>query len=346
MPASRFSPRELSPGYFAVVMATGILAIASSQRGWVIPSLILLVLAGVAYAVLVVLTLWRLVAHRDAVATDLRDPRTAFQAFTFVAGTGVLASALAVHGRLRPAAVLLAVAAVSWLLMGYALPWAAVLGRAQRPLTAAANGTWFIWVVAAQSVAVLASTLEPGAGRAGHALSILAVFAWSVGLMLYVAVAVMVVLRLMVHPLEPRELDPPYWVSMGAIAITIVAGARIVAMESAPTVDAVRGLAEGLTVVLWAFATWLIPALLAVGVWRHWVRRIPLTYTPALWSMVFPLGMYAAACMTLGRADQLPLVERIGEAWIWVGLTAWLVTAGAMVVSWVTGSRRRVPGTR
>src|SRR5699024_1201609 len=108
--------------------------------------------------------------HRDAVATDLRDPRTAFQAFTFVAGTGVLASALAVHGRLRPAAVLLAVAAVSWLLMGYALPWAAVLGRAQRPLTAAANGTWFIWVVAAQSVAVLASTLEPGAGRAGHAL--------------------------------------------------------------------------------------------------------------------------------------------------------------------------------
>src|SRR5690625_6830653 len=98
-------------------MATGILAIASSQRGWVTPSLILLVLAGVAYAVLVVLTLWRLVAHRDAVATDLRDPRTAFQAFTFVAGTGVLASALAVHGRLRPAAVLLAVAAVSWLLM-------------------------------------------------------------------------------------------------------------------------------------------------------------------------------------------------------------------------------------
>src|SRR5690625_7252557 len=74
-------------------MATGILAIASSQRGWVIPSLILLVLAGVAYAVLVVLTLWRLAAHRDAVATDLRDPRTAFQAFTFVAGTGEIGRA-------------------------------------------------------------------------------------------------------------------------------------------------------------------------------------------------------------------------------------------------------------
>lgn len=346
MLASRLSPRELSPGYFAVVMATGILAIASSQRGWTGLSLILLALAALAYVVLLVLTAWRLAAHRDAIATDLHDPRTAFQAFTFVAGTGVLGSALAVHGQLVPATALLAVAAVSWLLMGYALPWAAVLGRAQRPLTAAANGTWFIWVVAAQSVAVLSSTLEPYAGRAGHALSILAVFAWSVGLVLYVVVAVMVVLRLTVHPLEPRELDPPYWVSMGAIAITIVAGARIVAMQSTPTVDAVRGLAEGLTVVLWAFATWLIPALFAVGAWRHCVQRVPLTYTPALWSMVFPLGMYAAACMTLGRADELPLVERIGELWIWMGLAAWLLTGGAMIVSWMTGTRRRAPGTR
>lgn len=295
---------------------------------------------------LVVLNAWRLLAYREEVATDLRDPRTAFQAFTFVAGTGVLASALAVHGRLGPSAVLLAVAAASWLIMGYALPWAAVLGRAQRPLTAAANGTWFIWVVAAQSVAIVSSTLEPFAAQARHALSILAVFAWSVGLVLYVAVAFMVVLRLMAHPLEPQELDPPYWVSMGAIAITIVAGARIVQMESTPTVDAVRGLAEGLTVVLWAFATWLIPALFAVGVWRHLIQRVPLLYTPALWSMVFPLGMYSVASMTLGRADALPLVEWIGEAWIWVGFAAWAVTGVAMIVSWLTGSRRRAPGTR
>lgn len=343
---SRLSVQNLSPGYFALVMATGILSLASSQRGWGSLSVVLLTLSALAYAVLLVASLRRALAHREAFATDLRDPRTAFQAFTFVAASGVLGSGLALHGMLVPSAVLLAVAAVSWLVLGYALPWAAVLGRAQRPLTAAANGTWFIWVVGAQSVAILASTLEPHGGTAGHALSLLAVFTWSVGLLLYVAVAFMVVLRLMIHPLEPRELDPPYWVSMGAIAITIVAGARLVQMDSTPTVDAVRGLASGLTVVLWAFATWLIPALFAVGLWRHALRRVPLTYTPALWSMVFPLGMYSVACMTLGRADSLPLVERIGELWIWVGLLAWGATAAAMVASWATGRRRRVPGTR
>lgn len=346
MPISRLSPQNLSPGYFALVMATGILSLACSQRDWQLASWVLLVLSAIAYAVLVVATLWRILAHREAMATDLRDPRTAFQAFTFVAGSGVLGSGLALHGLLAPAAVLLALATMSWLVMGYALPWAAVLGRAQRPLTAAANGTWFIWTVGAQSIAILASTLESYAQSAGHVVSILAVFTWSVGLVLYGAVAVMVVLRLMIHPLEPQELDPPYWVSMGAIAITVVAGARIVQMESTPTVDAVRGLAGGLTVVLWSFATWLIPALLAMGLWRHLLRRVPLAYTPALWSMVFPLGMYAVASMTLGRADDLPLVERVGELWIWVAMAAWLVTGAAMVFSWLTGTRRRALGTR
>lgn len=346
MPLSRLSPRNLSPGYFALVMASGILAIASSQRGWQGLSSVLLTITALAYAVLLVLNLWRLLAHRDALLTDLKDPRTAFQAFTFVAGSGVLASGLALHGMLAPAAVLLAVASISWLGLGYALPWAAVLGRDQRPLTAAANGTWFIWVVGAQSVAILASTLEPHAGSAAQALSLLAVLAWSVGLVLYVAVAFMLVLRLMMHSISPEQLDPPYWVSMGAIAITIVAGSGLVQMESTPTVDAVRGLAEGLTVVLWAFATWLLPALFAVGLWRHAVRRVPLRYTPALWSMVFPLGMYSAACMTLGRADSLPLIERLGELWIWVGLFAGAATGIAMVISWLTGSRHRVPGTR
>lgn len=98
-------------------------------------------------------------------------------------------------------------------------------------------------------------------------------------------------------------------------------------------------------VVLWAFATWLIPALLAVGVWRHLIQRIPLVCTPALWSMVFPLGMYSVASMTLGRADALPLVEWIGEGWIWVGFAAWAATGAAMIVSWFTGSRRRAAGS-
>ena len=97
---------------------------------------------------------------------------------------------------------------------------------------------------------------------------------------------------------------------MGALAITVLAGARIVEMADAPMVAATRDLIAGLAVVFWAFATWLIPVLVAAGWWRHVVRRVPLRYDATLWSIVFPLGMYAVAGIYLGRADDLPVVGR------------------------------------
>lgn len=347
------TPARLSPGYFAMVMATGIVAVGCGQRGWDALSVALLALTAVQYVVLVLLTLWRLTAYRAEVVADLRDSRKAFLFFTFVAGTNVLAVGLAAHELFAVSVALLCVAAAAWIGLGYTIPWAAVLSRVERPVVAEANGTWFIWVVASQSVAVAAATLEPHLEAGRDALAIGAVTSWSVGVVLYVASAVFVSLRLMLYPLDPEELDPPYWVSMGAVAITVVAGARIVEMASAPMVDAVRGLVAGLVVVFWCFATWLIPALVAVGVWRHRVKGVPFRFEPTWWSIVFPLGMYAVAGMYLGRADDLPIVAWIGEAWMWVAVVAWIVASAGMITSLLPGlrslpsafsARRRPPG--
>jgi tellurite resistance protein TehA-like permease len=149
---------------------------------------------------------------------------------------------------------------------------------------------------------------------------------------LYAAAGVFVSARLMLYELRPQDLTPPYWVAMGASAITVLAGARIVEMADAPMVDATRGLIAGASVVFWAFATWLIPALVAAGIWRHWLHRVPLDYEATLWSIVFPLGMYAVAGIYLGRADNLPLVGAIGAVELWVAFAAWGVTAVAMLV--------------
>lgn len=340
----RITPENLSPGYFAFVMGTGILSVGASQRGWDWLSIAFLVVAGVGLVILVGLNVWRFLAFREALERDLHDSAQAFLAFTFVAAVNVVASALAGFGAFGAASVLLVIGAVSWLILGYSIPWAAVLGRSERPVTAAANGTWFIWVVASQSVAVVAATLEPQMPPVREGLAVLAVFAWSIGLVLYVAVAIFVVYRMLAFSLDPDDFTPPYWVSMGALAITIVAGSRIVEMYSTPMVDAVRGLVAGVAVVLWCFATWLIPALAAGGLWRHGVKKVPLTYNPTWWSIVFPLGMYAVAGMYLGRADRLPIVAWIGEQWIWVGMGAWTVACGAMVWSWIAVLNPRAGG--
>ena len=326
-----WSPVDLTPGYFALVMGTGIVSVALLLCGYAVASEVLLAIAVGAYAVLVVLNLWRLIAYRSAVMSDLSDIAQSFGFFTFVAGSGVIGSRLAMAGWWTAAAVLLIVAAVSWLFLGYIVPVVAVLGRAERPIIKGANGLWFIWIVGAQSVAMLSATLEPILTDAREILAITAVFAWSLGMILYVAVAMFVALRLMTFPLDPREFNPPYWISMGALAITVVAAARIAEMASAPMVDATRGLVAGMAVLLWCFATWLIPALFGVGIWRHFFHKVPLRYEPALWSIVFPLGMYSVAGIYLGRVNKLPIVEAIGTAWLWVAVIAWTITFIAMI---------------
>lgn len=119
----------MSPGYFALVMGTGIISIGAGQRGWHTVADLLLAVTALEYAVLVLLSMWRVGAYRDLVVADLRDPRAAFQSFAFVAATNVLAAALAAHGRLVPATVLVCVGVTAMIVLGYAIPWLVILAR-------------------------------------------------------------------------------------------------------------------------------------------------------------------------------------------------------------------------
>jgi tellurite resistance protein TehA-like permease len=187
-------------------------------------------------------------------------------------------------------------------------------------------------VVASQSIAVLSAVLQPQMDWAGRQLSLLAVFCWSVGAFLYAAAGILITVRMLVYPVSAPELTPSYWIAMGATAITVFAGARIVQMTDAPMVAATRGLIAGTSVLFWCFGTWLIPALIAAGAWRHLIQRVPLYYDTALWSIVFPLGMYWVGGYYLGLADHLPYLTIISSAEGWIALAAWAATFLALVV--------------
>lgn len=326
----RLAVATLHPGYFALVMATGMVSVGLSVVGLPGLSLAALWLTIGSYGGLLVLTGWRLAAFRTDMVADLTDPRRGFGFFTFVAGTNVLGTRLALAGQRDAATVLLVLGGTAWLLLGYLVPWTAAVGRPRRPVLADANGTWFIWVVASQSVAVLAAALEPHFLVGRRELAILAVLSWSVGVVLYAAVGVVVATRMLLYDLRPADLTPPYWVAMGATAITVLAGARIAEMADAPMVLATRGLIAGAAVVFWAFGSWLVPALVAAGWWRHVAHRVPLRYEATRWSIVFPLAMYGVAAHYLGVADRLPIVAALGRAELWVAFAAWVVTFAAM----------------
>ncbi len=335
---------HLSPGYFALVMGTGIVSIGLHLTGFATASLVLLVVAAVSYGALWVLYLWRAFRYREPMLADLRGPEMAFAYFTVVAGTDVLAVRLMQQGLIAVAMPLFFFGALLWFVFGYVLPWQVFMTRDGKPILARTNGTWFIWAVASQSLAIGMAQVQPYLPADARWVGLLAVLSWSVGVVLYAGVAMLVLLRIIHFGITPREFEPPYWVAMGAMAIAVVAGTNIVAMQSTPMVDATRNLIAGTVVVFWSFCVWLIPMLVGAGVWRHFVHKVPLRYVPTLWSIVFPLGMFAVASINLGRVDRLPLVEAIGDGALVVAVAVWAVVFVAMLrqmvdVLWRTRSR-------
>jgi tellurite resistance protein TehA-like permease len=327
---ARTSVRHLFPGYFAMVMATGILSTAAGADRAGALSVALLVVAIAGYLALIVLSGWRLAGYPSEFRADATNPVTAFSLFTFVAASDVLGVRLAGSGYHTATAVLLAVSGAAWLILTYGTPLSLVTGHRGRSALAGVNGNWFLWTVGTQSIAVAITSLAP---PVPGSLAALAVLLWAVGVMLYVIIAALVLACLLYFPVEPAGLTPAYWVFMGATAISVLAGAKLLGLPSGPLVTAMHPVIAGLSVVLWAFGIWLIPLLAGLGVWRHLVHRVPLRYDPRLWSMVFPLGMYCVASESLGTVLHVPWLVMAGHVGTWLAFAVWAALFAAMLIS-------------
>ena len=334
--------RDLAPASFAFVMATGILAGAESIFGERWPSAALLAVAIAGFVLLCALSAARLIRFPSRVWEDTARPQRAFGFFTFVAGSNVLAVDLASAGWTTAARALAMVGALAWLLLAYLVVVRVVLSEHKPEPEAAVNGTWLIWVVGTQSVSITVATLGTGVGLPARVAALIAISLWAFGALLYLLLMAIVFARLTLARLDPVEASPPYWISMGATAITVLAGAELLRLPAdLPSVAAARGTVEGLTLFLWAFGTWWFPFLIVLTVWRY--RRLSRrVYEPSLWSMVFPLGMYAVATDEYGRAAGLPLLPAIAGAEVWPALVCWVLVAAWMVTSWVTAVRPRL----
>ena len=333
----------LDPGWFAWVMASGIVSIGTDLLGYRVVSDVVLAVTILAAVVLSAVYVARLVWFGPWVRRSLRDPTTAMAYFTVVAGFDVVATRLVMAGESSMAFGLGAAAALLWLVLTYGLPWS-IVAAARRPVLGEINGTWLIWVVATQSISIVASALAPVAPSAGlrESLPDVAVCFWGVGVMLYVILIAIIFLRLLLVEVTPQEMGPAYWIAMGATAISVRAAAGILDIPgqgAAGVVQQMHPFLVGLSVSLWAFGTWWIPLLVAFGVWRYVIRRYPWSYEPRLWSVVFPLGMYTVASYTLGKSASLDFMVSVARAWLFVGVAAWGVVTALLLAALIRAAK-------
>lgn len=332
--------RTLYPGYFAAVMGTGIVSIALLLAGARWLSDALLVVACVFLAFLVFAYGFRALRFWSAVWADALDPSKTFGYFTFIAALGVLATRFALGGGTLVPAILTLCAAVAWLALTYWTFSMLFFGNEQ-PIDRSVNGSWLIAIVATESLAITVVLLTRVAPTLRDTLQLLSYAFWTFGVLLYLIFITFIMFRFSFYRLRPTDLTPPYWINMGAMAITTVAGVRLLQTPSPSTfLLELRPYIEGFTVMMWAWGTWWIPLLLIIGVWKYLISRELFRYQPALWSIVFPLGMYATAVQLLSHLDGLAFLHAIGPACAWIAFVAWVAAALGWAWSVVTALRR------
>ncbi len=324
-------------------MATGIVSIASHLLEMPEVALALFWLNIPAYFILVVLTITRLLVYPGEFFTDLTDHKRGVGFFTTVAASCVLGNQFLLITSLRwPAVVLWCLGTILGFVFTYTIFTSFAVKESKPSLAEGIHGGWLVSVVAAQSVSVLGTMLAEGCGPYREQVQFFALALWLGGGMLYMWIISLIFYRYSFFPMSPADLAPPYWINMGAMAISTLAGTTLISAAAGSAIlSQLLPFLKGFTLFFWATATWWIPMLVILGVWRHLYKRFRLVYDPQYWGAVFPLGMYTVCTFRLAHAIEAPFLIVIPQCFIYIAMTAWCLAFMGMLYSFT-----RILGTR
>jgi tellurite resistance protein TehA-like permease len=330
------------PGHFAFVMATGIVSIAAHLLEVPLVPAALLALNSVAYFALLAITLARLLWYPSALLRDMADHAVGPTSLTLIAATSVLGTQFALLTPHPEVALLLWLSAVLlWVILLYGFFLAMTLANPKPPIERGLGGAWLLVAVSTESLSVLGTAVADLLPR--PEVGIFGCFCFFLlGGMFYAIFISLIVYRWLFFDMTAAMLTPPYWINMGAVAITTLAGADLMLYaQGHPGILGFLPFLSALTTGFWAVATWWVPLLAAITTWRHAVERIPLAYDPQYWSMVFPLGMYTAATAVYARATGYGFLLPIPQLFVWIALAAWLATFAGLLLRLAHAAARR-----
>ncbi len=345
--------KTLHPGYFAMVMSTGIVSIAFKGLGFDLIFKALFFINVATYLVLLCMLVARIVVFTGDFLDDLRHPMRGFGFLTFVVGTNTLGVQFLLLSYIDVAKVLWISAFVCWFLFMYSI-YMCLITLASEPIEKAISGATLLTIVSNQSVAVLGSKLASSFGAYSEIVFLTSWIFWAMGFILYLIVITLVTYRLLFRKMEPKDWTGPYWICMGAVAITTLAGSNLVInMDAQPIMEGLSSATLVITFLAWAIGLWWIPIQIFMDIWSlkkvnisdkapMWIKVFPWLrlglggaeshfYNPLAWGRVFPMGMFTACTIALSAASGMKGLFVIPKYWGWFALLVWTLTfIGAM----------------
>ena len=323
--------RGLYPGYFSLTMATGIVTIATDALEMKLFSMVLGAITILSWLVLLVLYTWRLLRYPTVVWSELTNPSTTFIFFTFVAGTDIVGMILHGYhlGQLALATWLFALVAWGGLLhVSFSV---LTLSHEERKANVV-HGGWLICIVGTQSLVLLGVNVLDQVGEWAPSMMVWLYMLWGIGLILYAIFVTLFCYRIFFLSMSEEDYSPLMWVIMGAAAICANASSTLSLNDPMmPVLVAMHPVVDATALLAWAWASWWIPLLVVIGIWKHYLRGHPIHYHPMQWSIVFPLGMYTVTSYRLALAADFTPLHVLSHGMVWVALAAWLLVMVGMV---------------
>ncbi len=331
---------RFNPGSFSFVMATGIVSIAAFQQHWETTARILFFVNEVAYTSLIVLlTVWS--ARRPGLLLrDVSTPSRASAFFTITAATCILGSQfILLSGDFFAGLACWIAGSVFWAVLIYTFFTALIVKNEGNTGEGELNGAWLLSVVGTQALAISGTLITPHLIRWQEEALLEAACLHLTGIALYFILIILIVRRMIFVGLPAQEFTPHYWINMGAAAISTLAGAELILHAGSRSFlrEALPAL-MWMTLLFWAVTTWWIPLIVILNVWRYGYKHFPIAYDVQHWSMVFPLGMYAACSFQLGNAMKLTPLIRISYYFVYLALAAWIITFIGMMNGFIRKS--------
>jgi len=194
------------------------------------------------------------------------------------------------------------------------------------------TAVWLLPVVAAEVAANSGALLIPHLADPASAarLMIICYGLWAFSVPLALSILCILLLRLALHKLPPRDMAASSWLALGPIGTGSLG--LLLLGQAAPAVFSSVGLpdvgvtARGLGVVggtiLWGYGIWWF--LLAIAVTIRYLRE-GMPFNIGWWGFTFPLGVFAMATLILANQTHLPFLRAIGAGLVAMLSVFWII---------------------